>query len=121
VAFHEFGHASAGLCTGAKIDSIELNPDEGGVTRMRGGNPWITLPAGYIGSSFWGALMVFAGFNVLASKIVSVIIGIALLATLWWAKNWLTRIITIGFIGVLVGLWFIANGIGLKYFVLFMG
>ena len=46
VALHEFGHATAGLCTGAKIESVEVNPDQGGVTRMRGGVQWITLPAG---------------------------------------------------------------------------
>ncbi|KAI8054372.1 peptidase M50B-like-domain-containing protein [Syncephalis plumigaleata] len=95
VALHEFGHAAAGCCTGAKIESIEVNPEEGGVTRMRGGSLCCTLPAGYLGSSFFGALMVFAGFNVLASKIVSVIIGVCLLVTLWWAKNWLTRGITL--------------------------
>jgi Peptidase M50B-like len=92
VALHEFGHASAGVLTGAKIESITLDPDEGGLTKMRGGNPYITLPAGYIGSTFWGALMVFAGFNTLASKIVSVIVGAAMLATLFWAKNWLVSL-----------------------------
>lgn len=39
VGFHEFGHAIVGLCTGAKIESITLDPDEGGATRMRGGIP----------------------------------------------------------------------------------
>ncbi|KAI9599030.1 peptidase M50B-like-domain-containing protein [Syncephalis fuscata] len=121
VALHEFGHAAAGCCTGAKIESIEVNPEEGGVTRMRGGSLCCTLPAGYLGSSFFGALMIFAGFNVLASKIVSVIIGICLLATLWWAKNWLTRGITLLFIGMIVVLWVVKEAVGLKYFVLFMG
>jgi hypothetical protein len=65
--------------------------------------------------------MVFAGFNVLASKIVSVVIGICLLVTLWWAKNWLTRGITLLFIGMIVVLWVVKEAVGLKYFVLFMG
>ncbi|KAJ3082749.1 hypothetical protein HK102_001478 [Quaeritorhiza haematococci] len=123
VALHEFGHASAGICTGAKIEAIELNPDEGGVTRMRGGNPYCTLPAGYIGSSFWGALMVLAGFNITASKVVAIIIGVCMLATLWWAKNWLTRVITVVFLGLIGLLWYLATtGFpGLRYFVLFMG
>lgn len=46
VALHEFGHAAAGKLTGAKIEAIKVNPDEGGVTLMRGGNPYVTLPAG---------------------------------------------------------------------------
>lgn len=47
-----------GICTGAKIESIHLDPNEGGATRMRGGIPFLTLPAGYLGSSFIGAAMV---------------------------------------------------------------
>jgi len=121
VAFHEFSHALAGLCTGAKILAIEVDPDEGGVTKMRGGSPCCTLPAGYLGSSFIGALMIFAGFNVLASKIVSVIIGISLLGCLYWARNWLLRGITVLFIGLIVLLWVVEQSQGLRYFVLFMG
>ena len=30
VALHEFGHAFMGICTGAKIQSITLDPNEGG-------------------------------------------------------------------------------------------
>lgn len=45
----EFGHASVGVCTGAKIEGIKVEPNEGGVTLMRGGKQWLTLPAGYIG------------------------------------------------------------------------
>ncbi|ORX88378.1 hypothetical protein K493DRAFT_268389 [Basidiobolus meristosporus CBS 931.73] len=121
VAFHEFGHALAGVCTGAKIISIQVDPEEGGVTHMRGGNQCCTLPAGYLGSSLIGALMVFAGFDVTASKVVSVIIGVCLLVTLFWAKNWLTRGITVLFIGLIALLWWFQNGAGLRYFVLFMG
>ncbi|KAJ1330441.1 hypothetical protein BSLG_009359 [Batrachochytrium salamandrivorans] len=121
VALHEFGHASAGVCTGARVESITLNPDEGGLTKMRGGNPYVTLPAGYIGSAFWGSLMIFAGFNTLASKIVSVLIGVAMLATLFWARNWLTRAITIMFVGLIAVLWWFMDSYYLRYFVLFLG
>ncbi|KAJ1750989.1 hypothetical protein LPJ79_002479 [Coemansia sp. RSA 1821] len=121
VALHEFSHAAAGLCTGARIKSITIDPDEGGLTRMNGGKWCCVMPAGYLGSALLGALMVFAGFDVLASKIVSVIIGVCLLATLFWAKSWFTRLITILFIGLIVGLWFTPHGAGLRYVVLFMG
>lgn len=46
VAFHESGHALAGVATCAHITSIELDPELGGLTQMRGGVQWITLPAG---------------------------------------------------------------------------
>lgn len=108
IAFHEFGHAITGVCTGAKIKSISLDPREGkrrqnvehsrahlahtgGVTVMSGGISAITLPAGYLGSSAIGALLVFAGFNMVASKIASLILGVCFLFILWWAKkDWLT-------------------------------
>ncbi|KAJ2557358.1 hypothetical protein EV175_001390, partial [Coemansia sp. RSA 1933] len=121
VALHEFSHAAAGLCTGARIQSITIDPDEGGKTIMSGGKWCCVMPAGYLGSSLLGAVMVFAGFNVLASKIVSAVIGVCLLATLYWAKNWLTRVITVLFVGLIIGLWFTPHGIGLRYVVLFMG
>ncbi|KAH6919245.1 peptidase M50B-like-domain-containing protein [Coprinopsis sp. MPI-PUGE-AT-0042] len=63
VGFHEMSHAFAGVLTCAKIHSIELDPAEGGLTRMRGGISWITLPAGYLGSSFIGACLIACGFN----------------------------------------------------------
>ena len=49
---------------------------------MRGGIAACTLPAGYLGSSLIGALLVFCGFNTLASKIASIVLGVGLLATL---------------------------------------
>ncbi|ORX48027.1 hypothetical protein DM01DRAFT_1326683 [Hesseltinella vesiculosa] len=121
VGLHEFSHAIVGCLTCAKIESIEIDPDEGGVTRMRGGIPMCTLPAGYLGSSAIGAILVMCGFNILASKIASIFLGVCLLLTLWWAKNWLTRIIGVVFIGVMIFLWWLAHGVGLRYFVLFVG
>nr|CAG8516707.1 4794_t:CDS:2 [Entrophospora candida] len=121
VGLHEFSHAAAGCCTGAKIEAIEIEPNEGGVTRMRGGIQCCTLPAGYLGSSLIGALLIFCGFNPLASKVASVVLGVMLIIVLFWARNWLTRILTIVFVGIIVGLWFTPDGVGLKYFVLFVG
>jgi hypothetical protein len=42
---------------------------EGGLTKMRGGIQACTLPAGYLGSSLIGALLIFAGFDTVASKV----------------------------------------------------
>src|ERR1700761_8631360 len=81
IAFHEFGHAITACCTGGRVESISLDPHEGGVTHMRGGISAITLPAGYLGSSFIGMLLIFAGFDILASKIASIVLGVAFLLT----------------------------------------
>jgi len=122
VGFHEMSHALAGVLTGAKIKSIELDPDEGGATRMSGGISWITLPAGYLGSSFIGACLIACGFDTTAAKIACLVLAIFFIFTLWWArKNWLTWAL-IGGLGVLIILaWFIDHSITLRYLVLFVG
>ena len=122
IAFHEFGHAITACCTGGKVKSISLDPNEGGVTHMIGGRSAITLPAGYLGSSLIGALLTFCGFNVVASKVASFVLGVCFLLTLWWArKDWLTYL-TIGLaVGLLVACWFIAEAQALRFVVLFIG
>lgn len=68
----------------------ERSADEGGVTRMSGGIQAITLPAGYLGSSFIGACLIACGFDTNASKIACLVLAAFFLFTLWWArKNWL--------------------------------
>ncbi|KAI0225737.1 hypothetical protein L0F63_007075 [Massospora cicadina] len=88
---------------------------------MRGGAQCWTLPAGYLGSSLIGAFMVFTGFNVMASKVMTVFVGISLLACLYWARNWLLRGLTIVFIAIIVLLWVFGQGDVMRYIVLFMG
>lgn len=122
VGFHEFSHAFVGILTCAKIHSIELDPDEGGVTKMSGGIPWLTLPAGYLGSSLIGAALIACGFNESASKIASLVLAFFFILTLWWArKNWLTWLLILGMSGLIVMFWFIAGGVALRYLILFIG
>lgn len=85
---------------------------------MRGGVDIITLPAGYLGSSLIGALLIFCGFNIVASKIASLVLGVCFLLTLWWArKDWLT-IVTISLsVGLLVACWFIDHAEPLRFVV----
>jgi hypothetical protein len=97
-------HAIMGLLTCARIHSIELDralqifsiylsltllhpADEGGATSMSGGVPWLTLPAGYLGSSFIGAALIACGFNTNASKVASLALAGFFLITLWWARK----------------------------------
>ncbi|GAA5843024.1 hypothetical protein JCM9279_001832 [Rhodotorula babjevae] len=122
VAFHEFSHACVGCCTGAKVKSITLDPREGGCTMMSGGIGALTLPAGYLGSSLIGALLVFCGFDVRASKIASLVVGVMFLLTLWWGKrDWLTILTILIATGLIVACWFIAHGVALRFYMLFLG
>ncbi|TFK69634.1 hypothetical protein BDN72DRAFT_870593 [Pluteus cervinus] len=122
VGFHEMSHAFMGVLTCAKIHSIELDPDEGGATSMSGGIPWLTLPAGYLGSSFIGACLIACGFNTNASKVASLVLAVFFVFTLWWARrNLLTWVLILGMSGLIVLFWFVGEGIALRYLVLFIG
>ncbi|KAG6358939.1 hypothetical protein INS49_012459 [Diaporthe citri] len=122
IAFHEFGHAFACKLTGGKVESISLDPREGGVTHMRGGKGAVTLPAGYLGSSLIGALLTFCGFNIVASKVASFVVGAAFLLIIWWGRrDYLTIGTVLAAIGLLIGCWFIAEAEALRYVILFIG
>jgi len=54
---------------------------------MSGGIPKLTLPAGYLGSSFIGAALIACGFDTNASKIASLCLAGFFLFTLWWARK----------------------------------
>lgn len=61
--------------------------DEGGATHMSGGIPWLTLPAGYLGSSLIGAALIVCGFDTNASKVACLVLAGFFLFTLWWARR----------------------------------
>lgn len=85
---------------------------------MLGGKQAFTLPAGYLGSSLIGALLTFCGFNIVASKIASIVLGVCFLLTLWWArKDWLTIVTILLAVGLLVGCWFIKHAQALRFVV----
>ncbi|KAF7359364.1 hypothetical protein MSAN_01279000 [Mycena sanguinolenta] len=120
-------HAIMGVLTCATIHSIELDPDEGGATSMSGGIPWLTLPAGYLGSSFIGAALIACGFDTNASKVAVLVLAVFFLVTLWWARrNWLTWVLILGMAGLIILFWFVAESEALRYLrgasqVLFIG
>lgn len=60
VFLHELSHAIAGVATGGQVDRITLSAAEGGATYTRGGSPFLTLSAGYLGSLVWGLLLLLA-------------------------------------------------------------
>ncbi|KAJ7168168.1 peptidase M50B-like-domain-containing protein [Mycena crocata] len=89
---------------------------------MSGGIPWLTLPAGYLGSSFIGAALIACGFDTNASKVASIILGVFFLFTLWWARrNILTWVLILGMAGLIILFWFVAESVALRFLVLFIG
>jgi hypothetical protein len=45
------------------VERILLNANQGGATYTLGGNAFLTLSAGYLGSLLWGALFIVLAFN----------------------------------------------------------
>ena len=58
VLLHEISHGLAAVATGGTIERIILDPMEGGACFCPGGNAFLTLTAGYLGSLVWGLLLV---------------------------------------------------------------
>ena len=57
VFLHELSHALATLMTGGAVESLSINPQQGGEVISRGGNRFVILSAGYCGSVILGAML----------------------------------------------------------------
>ncbi|KAJ9682873.1 hypothetical protein PVL29_018743 [Vitis rotundifolia] len=124
VFLHEASHAIACKLTCGQVEGIRVNADEGGVTQTRGGVYWLILPAGYLGSSFWGMVFILASTNLLTSRIAAGCFAVALIVVLFIAKNWTLRGLCIGFIICLAIIWVLQETTKvriLRFFILFMG
>jgi hypothetical protein len=118
---HEAAHALAGWLTGAKVEGIEVHAEEGGVTHLRGGSMWLILPAGYLGSSVFGGVLLLLGTRAGLAKWTALGLAGVMVFLLAWATNWLTRFLTLGFVGLIGVLWWLQEGAFLPYLVLFVG
>lgn len=73
-------HGLAAVLTGGAIESIRLTADEGGLCITRGGSRFLTLSAGYLGSLFFGSLLVLVAARSRRDRGVVAALGLALLA-----------------------------------------
>ncbi|XP_060670396.1 uncharacterized protein LOC107418791 isoform X2 [Ziziphus jujuba] len=124
VFLHEASHAIACKLTCGKVEGIQVHGDEGGTTQTRGGIYWIILPAGYLGSSLWGMLLILASTNLLTARIAAGCFLAALIIVLFVAENWTLRGLCIGFIVFLGVTWVLQETTKfriLRYIILFIG
>lgn len=95
VLLHEISHGLMAVATGGAIEKIVVTPDIGGACYCGGGDAFLTLSAGYLGSLLWGAALVL------------------LAARLSRGSSWIT-----GAIGVFIGLvtvLYVRNPFGLVF------
>jgi len=66
--------------------------------------------------------LVMCGFDTVASKVASLVLGVGFLVTLWWArKSWITIAVILAAVTLVIASWFIAHAEPLRFIVLFMG
>jgi len=99
VLLHELSHAAAAVATGGSVQRIVLDPMQGGACYCPGGNAFLTLSSGYLGSLGWGGAM----FTAARSRKVR--------------TDWVNG--TIGGIVVALTLLFVRSGFGLVFGILF--
>ncbi|KAK8614814.1 hypothetical protein V6N13_068604 [Hibiscus sabdariffa] len=124
VFLHEASHAVACKLTCGHVEGIKVHADEGGVTQTRGGIYWVILPAGYLGSSFWGMVLILASTDLLSARIAAGCFLVALIVVLFYAKNWTLRGLCIGFIIFIAIVWLLQERTTvriLRYVILFIG
>jgi len=98
VILHEFSHGFMAILTGGSIDRIEISPNEGGVCYYRGGNFFLTASAGYLGSIFWGALILLIAVRTKYDNIMGMVIGVFLvLLSILFIRNLFGFFFTIAF------------------------
>jgi len=89
VLLHEASHALAVVATGGTLDRITLDPYQGGATYFSGGNAFLALNAGYLGSLLWGGVMFSAArTRWVRADWVNQAIGVAVVAlTLFFVRS----------------------------------
>ena len=89
VLLHEASHAAMAVATGGEIHRIVVTPDQGGVCYCPGGNAFLTLSAGYLGSLGWGAaILMLARTKRPGPRNVTTAIGVAVLVlTALYVRN----------------------------------
>lgn len=89
VLLHEISHALAALTSGGAVERIVLDMNQGGATYVLGGNSFLILSAGYLGSLLWGLLLIeLAGARTRYARwAVGVLGGFVLLVAALYLRN----------------------------------
>ena len=86
---HESSHGLAAVLTGGHIDKITVEANGSGLCFTRGGWRWVILPAGYLGSMFWGGVILILACRTRWDKFISLVLGLGLIAvTLLYVRSW---------------------------------
>jgi hypothetical protein len=79
VFMHELSHALVGLATGGSVAEISLSPQQGGHAILLGGNRFLSLSAGYLGSLLLGAMILLLAVRTHADRWIMALCGVVTL------------------------------------------
>jgi hypothetical protein len=77
---HEAGHSSMALLTGGSVGKFVVESNGSGVAWTSGGVRGLIIPAGYLGTAFFGAVLFYILNTRPYAKTISIILGIMLIA-----------------------------------------
>lgn len=99
VMLHEISHGIASVATGGTIERIVLDPAEGGACYCGGGNAFLTLSAGYLGSLLWGVMLLSAaGASRISNRFLIFAVGVLVVAlTALYVRNGFGLLFGLGF------------------------
>ena len=80
VFLHELSHAAMTLATGGEVLSLEVSARQGGAVWSAGGNRFLILSAGYLGSLLIGVGLLLAALKTRADRAVMAGLGVVMLA-----------------------------------------
>lgn len=102
VFLHEISHALATWITGGDVLSISLSSRQGGLTTASGGNVFVILSAGYVGSLLIGVVVLLIALKSKADHVLMGFLGVAtLLITAFYIREWFALGFSVG-LGVLM-------------------
>ncbi len=80
IFLHELSHGLAAILTGGRIEEISISAQQGGHAITRGGNGFLILSAGYVGSLLLGAMLLVMALRTHADRAVVALCGVVMLA-----------------------------------------
>jgi len=103
VFFHEGSHALATILTGGSVLRMEIVPNQGGSVLSVGGNAFIIVTAGYLGSLIIGALLLVIASHSRADRVIMGMLALSMaLLSVFFVRNLYG--LSFGLAGALAGL-----------------
>ena len=104
VFFHESSHALMALATGGSVESLVIDEMQGGQVISRGGNRFLTLSAGYLGSLLLGLVIYLLAVRTRLDKALMTALGLCVIII---AGLFVRDLFALGFAGLIGGVFIV--------------